>query len=56
MKPAPGSKTILVVANLWGFEPPRPIHGSYSCGVCPQVCYNVIDVMIYGRRGRILFG
>ena len=45
-----GSKTIFVVANLWGFERPWPIHGSYSGGVCPQVCYNVINIMIYGRR------
>ena len=33
-----GSKTIFVVANLWGFERPRPIHGSCSGSVCPQVC------------------
>ena len=48
-----GSKTIFVVANLWGFERPRPIHGSYSGSVYPQVCYNVINIMIYGRRGCI---
>ena len=51
-----GSKTVFVVANLWGFERPRPIHGSYSGSACPQVCYNVINIMIYGRRGCILFG
>ena len=33
-----GSKTIFVVANLWGFERPRPIHGSYSGSVRPQEC------------------
>ena len=46
-----GRKTIFVVANLWGFKRPRPIHGSYSGSACPQVCYNVIDIiniMIYG--------
>ena len=51
-----GSKTVFVVANLWGFERPRPIHGSYSGSACPQVCYNVINIMIYGRRGCIVFG
>ena len=51
-----GSKTIFVVANLWGFERPRPIHGSYWGSVCPQVCYNVINIMIYGGCGCILFG
>ena len=51
-----GSKTVFVVANLWGFERPRPIHGSYSGSVCPQVCCNVINIMIYGRRGCVLFG
>ena len=51
-----GSKTIFVVANLWGFERPRPIHGSYSGSACPQVCCNVINIMIYGRRGCIVFG
>ena len=51
-----GSKTILVVANLWGFERPRPIHGSYSGSACPHECYNVINITIYGRRSCILFG
>ena len=51
-----GSKTVFVVANLRGFERRRSIPGSYSGGVCPRVCYNVINVMIYGRRGCILFG
>ena len=52
-----GSKTIFVVANLWGFERPRPIHSSKLVRqrVSPQVCYNVINIMIYGRRGCILF-
>ena len=46
-----GSKTIFVVANLRGFERPRPIHGSYSGSARPQVCSNVINITIYGRRG-----
>ena len=48
-----GSKTIFVVANLLGFEQPPPIHGSYSGSACPQLCYNVINIMIYGRHGCI---
>ena len=48
-----GSKTIFVVANLWGFERPRPM---YSGSACSQVCYNVISIMIYGWRVCILFG
>ena len=31
-------------------------NGGYSGSVCPQVCYNVINIMIYVRRGCILFG
>ena len=46
-----GSKAIFVAANLWGCERPRPIHGSYSGSACPQVCYNVINIMICDRRG-----
>ena len=38
-----GSKTIFVVANLWGFERPRSMYGNYSSSVCPQVYYKVIN-------------
>ena len=30
--------------------------GVFRQRVCPRVCYNVINIMIYGRRGYILFG
>ena len=52
-----GSKTVFVVANVSGFERPRPIHSlSYSGSVCLQVCYKVINIIIYGRRSCILVG